>query len=148
MFMLKLLQKKYPGIDYRCYKNFQYYAEALFRISILFMGNNSMLRRLQKLHNREKRIILMVSRFLCPGLSCFEHCSDIVQVYQRIVINILTFVFSLRNKMLSEYLCNIISYVAHSHGYSVRNVHKFRLNFFITNKAQNIVLYTCLRLKS
>lgn len=112
--------------------------------TILFMGNGYMLSRLQKLQNRGMRIILRVDRFATRLvlLGALQWHS----VYQRIVVNVLIFVFKVKYNMQPRYLCKDIAFVKDVHMYPVRNKQDFRLNLFRNNRAQNMLLYNGLKL--
>lgn len=107
--------------------------------TILFLGPNQMLNRLQKLQNRGMRCILM-----CNRLTPVRLMLDALQwltVNQRTYMNVLLFIFKMKNNMLPSYLFNQIIHVDDVQPYNLRNRNDFRLPFFSTNRGQNILCH-------
>ena len=112
--------------------------------TILFLGSNVMLTRLQKLQNRGMRIILK-----CNILTHIRDMLDALRwlsVNQRVKLNVLVFIFRIKNNMLPRYLSSQIQYVAEVQPYYLRNNQNFRIPFRNTNYAQNTLMHKGLKL--
>lgn len=112
--------------------------------SILFMCNNEMRNRLQKLQNRGMRIILKLGR-LTPRQFMLDTLKWL-SVSQKIKMNVMILVFKIKNNMLPKYLTSRLLYVGDVHHHFLRNVFNFRLNFFKSQKTHNMLMYNGLKM--
>lgn len=112
--------------------------------SILFMSNNEMTNRLQKLQNKGMRTILKVNRYTSRRLMLST--LKWISVYQRINMNVLILVFKIKNKMLPSYLTEKLIYVGDVQKHFLRNNFNFRLNYFRSEKTCNMLMHNGLKL--
>lgn len=107
--------------------------------SVTFMCNDYMLDRLQKLQNRGMRIILQCNRR--------THITDMLaqlswmSINQRIIFNVLVFVYKMKFKLLPAYLNDNITYVNDVQPYPLRNANNFRLLNFRNQITGNMVMH-------
>lgn len=107
--------------------------------SILFMCNNQMMNRLQKLQNRAMRIVLMCNGFT-PIREMLLKLSW-MSVNQRILYNVIVFVFKIKFNILPNYLNEYISYVSDVQPFALRNAGDFRLQRYRNLRTMNMVLH-------
>lgn len=112
--------------------------------SILYLCSDNMLLNIQRIQNRAMRIILKCSRYtpVALMLSMLQWLS----VKQRILVNVLCFVFKIKNDMLPTYLKKYLRYVGESQPYHLRNGGDFRLPPYLTNETHNSIVYKGFRL--
>lgn len=112
--------------------------------TILFMMNQSSASLLQKLQNKAMRIILR-----CNVLTPIRNMLSTLlwlSIKQRLMMNVLIFIFKIKNNMLPNYLFKYISYVRDIQPYSLRNRNDFRLINFKNNSSQNSLVYNGFKL--
>lgn len=112
--------------------------------TIIYLGNITMIDRLQKLQNKAMRIILKC-HWLTPIASMLSMLKWL-SINQRTIMNVLVYVFKMKNGMLPSYLCDKINYVSNVHSHNVRNRSDFRLPHFRTRSAQNMLTHNGLKL--
>lgn len=64
-----------------------------------------------------------------------------LSVKQRIVMNMLIFVFKIRNNIMPKYLTRYICYIKDIQPYNLRNRNDFRLPNFLNSSGQNSLIY-------
>ena len=112
--------------------------------TILFLTSQGDIARLQKLQNKAMRIILKCARL--------THIKDMLErlnwlnITQLIKLNVLLFVFKMKNDMLPSYLCNNLKYISDSQPYNLRSAQNFRLQYKATSRAQNTMMFKGLQL--
>lgn len=114
--------------------------------TLLFLGNQQMKARLQKLQNRGMRCILR-----CHALTHITEMLNKLQwlsINQRLVMNALIFIFKIKNGLLPNYMRRYLVYVSDVQPYNLRNVNDFRLTYSSTNFCQNLLFYNGLKLFS
>lgn len=97
--------------------------------TILFLSQNQFKERLQKLQNRGMRTILM-----CNILTPIRLMIDTLKwltINQRTLMNVLLFVFKMKNSLTPKYLTSQLVYVADVQPYNLRSRGDFRLVFFL-----------------
>lgn len=112
--------------------------------SILFLCSTTQLRALQTLQNRALRVILKRPR----RTNCGEMLSDLnlLNVTNRIELNVLSIVYKLKNNMLPAYLCENLMYVHNTYSnMTLRNTNDFRLPSFKKTSSQQNLFYTGLQ---
>lgn len=103
------------------------------------MCNDYMLDRLQKLQNRGMRIILQCHRR--------THITDMLaqlswmSINQRMIFNVLVFVYKIKFNLLPAYLSENIRYVNDVQPYPLRNANDFRLLSFRNQRTENMVMH-------
>lgn len=112
--------------------------------SILYLCSDNALLKLQRLQNKSMRIILKCNR-LTP-IRILLNMLKWLSVKQRILVNVLCFVFKIKNGLLPQYLRKYLRYVGESQPYNLRNRGDFRLPNYIRNITQNSILYKGCRL--
>lgn len=115
-----------------------------FCSTILFMGNHGDINRLQVLQNKAMRTILKCN-FYTP-ISWMLSCLKWLNINQRIIFNVLTFVFKIKHRMVPEYLTSNLVYTQDAQPYGLRSNLDFRLQLFRDTRTQNMVLYRGLKL--
>lgn len=109
--------------------------------SILFLCNKSQLRALQVLQNRALRIILKRPR----RSNCNEMLNDLnlLNVSERIDLNVLCIIYKLKNNMLPNYLCENLMYVHNTYNnMTLRNANDFRLPTLKKKANQQNIFYS------
>lgn len=108
--------------------------------SVLFLCNKQQLHTLQKLQNRALRVILT-----CPkSTNCQKmlDCLNMLNVSQRIEMNVLCIIYKLKNNMLPSYLSENLTYVHDIYNtMTLRNASNFRLPSFKKTSSQNNLFY-------
>lgn len=115
-----------------------------FCSTILFLGTNDEINRMQILQNKAMRTITRSSFHTSTNwlLSCLKWLS----VRQCIILNVLTFVFKMKHNMMPNYLTSRLQYVQDVQPYSLRNNCNFRFNFYRDSRTQNMIFYKGLKL--
>lgn len=112
--------------------------------TVIFMGTDEMKSRLQKMQNRAMRVIL-----LCNKLTPIKDMLGSLKwlsVNQRTIMNVLIFIFKIKNGLLPKYLSTHIRYVGEVQPFRLRNARDFRLNTYKNKKTQNMLIYKGLKL--
>lgn len=112
--------------------------------SILFLSNEELFLKMQKLQNKAMRIILKCNKY--TSVEWMLHTLQWMNVRQRIYTKTLNLIFQIKNKKLPEYLCNLVISNADVHNYPVRNRNDFRLPYCRTNRTQNSLMYKGLKM--
>lgn len=107
--------------------------------TLMAFSNNDTLERLQKLQNRGMRIILKCGRY--TQINRMLASLKWLNIKQRFKLNVLVFVFKMKNKLLPNYLSSSLIYVQDVQHYHLRNIFNFRLNFFRSEAPKKTVLY-------
>lgn len=115
-----------------------------FCSTILFMGNNEDINRLQILQNKAMRTILK-SSFYTP-IRFMLSCLKWLNVKQRVILNVLTFVYKMKYKMVPEYLTSNLVYTQDAQPYDLRSNSDFRLQLYRDTRTQNMLQYRGLKL--
>lgn len=108
--------------------------------SVLFLLNTTQLSTLQTLQHRALRIILKRPR----RSNCKQMLSELnlLNVTQRIDLNVLSLIFKLKNNLLPLYLCENVIYVHNIYSnMKLRNSENFRLPSFNTTFGQTNLFY-------
>jgi hypothetical protein len=105
---------------------------------------NEQIGRLQKLQNRGMRIILKCSRY--SSIKFMLDSLNWLNINQRLKMNILLFVFKMKNGLVPKYLSESLMYGHDVHHYQLRNIFNFRLDFFRTEGAKKTVMYNGLKM--
>ena len=87
--------------------------------SILFLCSDYALLNLQRIQNRAMRIILKYNRYI--SIVFMLNMLQWLSVKQRILVNVLSFVFKIKNDLLPSYLKKYIRYVGEAQPYHLRN---------------------------
>lgn len=94
--------------------------------SVLFMCNKLNIQKLQVLQNKAIRTVLKLDRY--------ENCMsmlielNMLNVWNRIVLNVMCIIYRMKNNLLPEYLCENLIYVNNVYqNMSLRNKNNFRL---------------------
>lgn len=107
--------------------------------TMLFMNNDTDLKRLQLLQNRAMRLILKCNRR--------THIDDMLKtlnfqsVKQRIYFNTLLMIYKIKNKLLPAYLSNIVVYNSEIYDRCLRRRSHFRLPAFKKSGHQQSVFF-------
>ena len=110
-----------------------------FCSSILFMLNEGDLHTLQLIQNRALRVILK-----CPrdtSIVYMQQETKQLSVKQRIVHNVLLFMFKATKELLPPYITSQLAYVADVQPYALRSNQCLRLPQLLTNMGQRSFLY-------
>ena len=110
-----------------------------FCSSILFMLNEGDLHTLQLIQNRAMRVILK-----CPrdtSIAYMQQETKQLSVKQRIVHNVLLFMFKATKELLPPYITRQLAYVADVQPYALRSNQCLRLPQLLTNMDQRSFLY-------
>ena len=110
-----------------------------FCSSILFMLNEGDLYTLQLIQNRAMRVILK-----CPrdtSIVYMQQETKQLSVKQRIVHNVLLFMFKATKELLPPYITSQLAYVADVQPYALRSNQCLRLPQLLTNMGQRSFLY-------
>lgn len=112
--------------------------------SVLFQCNENQIKKLQKLQNRALRIILKRDRR--SNINRMLTDLNILNVSQRIELNVLCLVYKLKNNLLPSYLCENLLYVHNVYSnMTLRNCENFRLPLCNKSSTQKNVFYNGLR---
>lgn len=114
-----------------------------FCSTILYMGNDENINRLQKLQNKAMRAILRCS-FYTP-IRWMLACLKWLNIKQRILFNAAVFVFKMKHKMVPEYLSANLVYVQDVQPHNLRSNSNFRLHFYRNSRTQNMIMYKGLK---
>lgn len=107
--------------------------------TMLFMNNETDLKRLQLLQNKAMRLILKCSRR--------THIQDMLKtlnfqsVKQRVYFNTLLMIYKIKNKLLPEYLTTLVTYNSQVHDRCLRRRSHFRLPAFKKSGNQQSVFF-------
>lgn len=107
--------------------------------TVLFLCNEGRIHRLQMLQNRAMRSILRCNRY--TSINFMLNSLKWLSVKQRIVMNMLIFVFKVKNNIMPKYLTKYVLHVSEIQPYNLRNMHDLRLPNFLTAKSQNSLIY-------
>ena len=112
--------------------------------TILFLGSEGRISRLQKLQNMGMRCILKCHRL--------THIRDMLNtlswlsIKQRTLMNVIIFIFKLRYNLLPGYLHEFVNFVSDVQPYLLRNNLDFRTPNLYTAESQNSLVYKGLNL--
>ena len=115
-----------------------------FCSTILFMGSNEHINKLQILQNKAMRSILKCG--LHTPVSWMLSCLKWLNIKQRIYFNVLMFVYKLKHNMVPKYLTSRVVYVGDSQPYTLRTNSDFRLQHYRDARTQNQLEYRGLKL--
>lgn len=118
-------------------QNFEYCS------TITAFTTNECLVRLQKLQNWGMRIILKLNRY--SSVNVMLRTLKWLNIHQIMKLNVLVFVFKMKNGLLPHYLTRNLTLVQDVHHYHLRNIFNFRLNFFRNENVKKNVMYNGLK---
>lgn len=107
--------------------------------SVLYLCRDSVLCRLQRIQNRAMRIILKCNRY--TPIRSMLNILLWLNVKQRIVVNVMCFIFKIKHNLVPSYLRKYLRYVRDSQPYSLRNRDDFRLPNYLDNITQDSIVY-------
>jgi len=107
--------------------------------TILYLGTNQMCERLQRLQNRAMRCILKCER-LTHSVLMLDSLMWL-SVKQKVVFNVMMFIFKIKNNMLPIYLKRQLINVSEVQPYLLRNNQDFRLPNLLSSASQNNLFY-------
>lgn len=108
--------------------------------TLLYLCNVESIERLQKLQNRAMRTILLCDRF--TSVKLMLNALKWINVKDRIELNVLVFIFKIKNGMTPKYLQDKITLVEQVQPYTLRNADvNFRLGRFRLTSSQNSLIY-------
>lgn len=107
--------------------------------SILFLANNAQIVKMQKQQNKALRIILNKHRRTHIHDMMTE--IDMLDVKQRIYLNVLILMFKASKDLLPEYICSHLERVGEVQPYNLRNNCLLRPPNYLTADYQNSFLY-------
>lgn len=114
--------------------------------SVLLCANNEDIEKLQKLQNKELRIILKCKR-RTSVIEMFHRLDiwKIKSVQKSIIIVAMKLVFKLRNNMAPDYLSSLIKLNNQVHTRNLRNANGIRLPKYVKSGSQKMMLYNGLK---
>lgn len=112
--------------------------------TILFLSTQGDLSRLQKLQNRAMRIILKCARL--THIKYMLRSLNWLNIIQQIKLNVLLFIFKMKNDKLPKYLTKNLRYISDTQPYNLRNAQNFRIAHKATTRAQNTMMFKGLQL--
>lgn len=112
--------------------------------SILFLMNENETRNLQLIQNRALRIVLRRPR----DSSVRQMLKDtgILSVKQRIMFNVIIFMYKAAHGKLPDYICKLLTPVSEAQPYHLRSNNLFRLPNLLTGMGQNSLQYKGVKL--
>lgn len=110
-----------------------------FCSSILFLSNETDLKKLQLLQNRGMRILLGCNKY--TSIKSMLDCLGWMTIKQRVNFNTIVLIYKIINNLLPNYLTNKINYVKDGHNYNLRTNEHFKLKFFNNKKNENNLYY-------
>lgn len=108
--------------------------------TILFLCDKQSIERLQKLQNKAMRSIIRCNRF--TSIKLMLDTLLWLNVKQRLELNVLLFIYNLKNGKFPKYLQNKISLLEQVQPYNLRNADvRFRLGKYNLTSTQNSLVY-------
>ena len=99
--------------------------------SILFTCNQNQITKMQKQQNKAMRTILRCSKY--TSVQSMLDQLNLLSVRQQISYLTMIRIHKLKNRLLPQQICQMVSFVGDAHNYWLRNEHDFRI--INTNKA-------------
>lgn len=112
--------------------------------TVLFMGNEQMFQQLQRQQNKAMRTILKCNRY--TPIRTMLQALKWLSVKQRVIMNVLLFIFKIKNNAVPQYLLCYINYIRDIQPYTLRNAGDFRLPNFLSASTQNSLIFKGFRL--
>lgn len=113
--------------------------------SVLFMCDKSSVKKMQVLQNKAIRTVL--------NRNLYENCAEMLKelnmlnVWNRIVLNVLCIIYKMKNNLLPPYLCENLIYVSNVYqNMTLRNQTNFRLPMTKKANTQKNIFYKGLKL--
>ena len=107
--------------------------------TILLLGSEVMINKLQILQNKGMRAILYCNRY--TSISYMLNTLKWLSVKQKIVMNTLIFIFKVKNNLMPNYLQRRLVTRSEIRPYSLRNNNNLHLPFFRNCRTQNMLFY-------
>ena len=110
-----------------------------FCSTVLFLENNTQIKELQKVQNKFMRLIIKCNKY--TPIKNMVGCLQWLTIKQRIVYNVLNFIYKMKHKLVPKYLTDEIKYVSETHSHQTRNRHNIILENAYMKSTQNSLLY-------
>lgn len=107
--------------------------------SLLFLSNETQLKRLQKIQNKIMRVVIGCSRY--TSIASMLETLQWLSVKQRIYYNTMIFIYKIYYGLLPQYLSCHLSIISDHHNFNTRNKSNFTVPFYTKKFSQNSLFY-------